>query len=152
MLLKTITIGLLIVVLCQEPDNGSMPLKTEKPEGAKFVVKQRAHKPAIAILDGIQARFEKLKPEMRDDEIFKTLGLIEYRKYLRENRRIQLDGAGGNWQIFLDNHGGYSLAFRDFLGGKGACYIKFPGDTRWRSKRTNAKPIDFTKVDLNKRN
>ena len=102
------------------------------------------------ILNELPINFKKLKPNMNGTEVFRTLGLNKYEKQLREFSRIQLDGAGGNWRMFLDDYQGYSFAFRDFLGSKAKCYIRCPGDEYWRSKETNAKPIDFSKLDRNR--
>lgn len=94
----------------------------------------------LDVLQSLGANFEKITPEMTDDEIFQTLGLTKFQQRLEANSSIMMDGAGGNWKNFIINQQGYSLAFRDFFGDV-KCMLKVPGENRWRIRETNAKPI-----------
>lgn len=65
--------------------------------------------PPVSILSSLDANIKNIKPVMTENEVFETLGLIRYKEHLKSNSCFQMDGAGGNWRILLDDHNGYSL-------------------------------------------
>ncbi|XZE19594.1 hypothetical protein SH449x_004919 [Pirellulaceae bacterium SH449] len=101
-----------------------------------------------SVLEQLGPNFEKLTLSMKDDEIFETLGLIEYRTHLESQSNVTLDGAGGNWRNYIIDERGYRLSFRDFFGSV-RCMVKLPGENQWRSKETAAAPIRPSNRDLN---
>lgn len=105
----------------------------------------------VSILEKLGTNFEKITPDMTDDEVFKTLGLSEFQKQLEANSGIMMDGGGGNWRNFIVNQKGYSLAFRDFFGNV-KCMIKLPDESGWRTRETKAKPIEVsgTVIEISK--
>lgn len=117
---------------------------------------QKAQAPPESILKNLRANFEKVECNMCKDEVFRTLGLAEYQKYLEDNSKFVMDGAGGNWRYYIDDQNGYSFALRSFLDAYTECMIQLPGETyrggfgkRWRTKRVDAKPIKPTRVEQN---
>lgn len=147
-------LGMFPIFLNSQLDDAN---RTSRQEAEKRTEKnQELQSPPDSVLRNLRNNFEKLESNMCDDEIFRTLGLAEYQKYLHNNSRFMMDGAGGNWRYFIDEQNGYSLAFRSFWGGNVECHLKLPGEKlagglgdHWRTKRVNAKPIKPTHSELN---
>ena len=146
---------LMIFGVCMVPMQGEAVVgPPQEAERAKHGQANQKRKPLSlpeSVLKSLRANFEKLEPDMADDEIFRTLGLCEYQKDLRANSRFMADGAGGNWRYFIDDQNGYSVAFRSFWGRNSECWLQVPGETvaggvirTWRMKRVNAKPVEAT--------
>ena len=121
-------------------------IETEMPE-------QLDELPPVSILKSLGTNIESIKPVMTENEVFETLGLIRYKEHLKSNSFIRMDGAGGNWRVLLDDHNGYSLAFRDFMGhGTAKCMIRTPNRPSWTSAKTSIPAITAQELqdDLNR--
>ena len=106
--------------------------------------------PPASILKNIDSKIKNVKPWMGEDEVLDTLGLNQYRKRLRSNSFIRVDGAGGNWRMLLDNHLDYSLAFRDFMGqGNASCLIRMPKQKSWTKAKTSVPAVTVAELQEN---
>lgn len=150
MLLPALSIAALVMLPIfldyQQPEVS----KTQPQEQEKRIEnEQKPQVPPDSVMKNLRTNFEKLDSNMCDDEVFRTLGLTEYRNYLKANSRYMMDGAGGDWRYFIDKRNGYSLAFRSFWGARVECLLKLPDENHWRTKRVKVKPIKPTYLELN---
>jgi len=135
-----------IFLYCQQAyQETTSPQEVEE----RTVENQELRLPPDSVLRVLRTNFGKLESDMGDEEIFQTLGLDRYRKFLEDNSRLMFDGAGGNWRFYIDDHNGYTLAFREFFGDV-VCMLKLPDEEHWRARPTNAKPIRLPQLDLSK--
>ena len=152
---QTLPLLLLVVVLAPstliartqpKPASDDSNTKPDIPE-------QLDESPPVSILKHLDANIRNIKPDMTENEVFKTLGLTRHKEHLKSNSFIRMDGAGGNWRVLLDDYNGYSLAFRDFLGhGNAKCMIRTPNRKFWRDVKTAIPAITTKEMqdDLNR--
>jgi hypothetical protein len=150
-LLILLTISLLLTppMFAQEPTAAS----PAAPKTETDVAAQLDELPPEAVLKNLDVNIKKIKPGMHETEVFKILGLLLYKKHLKSNSFIRIDGGGGNSRMLLDNHLGYSIAFRDFMGhGNAKCMIRTPNRQFWTDAKTSIPALTTKEMqdDLNR--
>ena len=62
----------------------------------------------MPILEELDKRFETIAPNMNEAQVFSALGLKEYYYELKRTSWEYGDGAGGDWEYFIDTRMDFS--------------------------------------------